>query len=168
MVRVKAFATRHTISALLLALTLIYASGISSIRSLFAEGFVSTQFLPQVLVAIALVAILAIAWRDERAAKQASEDDNPVSQSPGALGKPFLLFVAILGYIAVFRPLGFFFSTIALSLCCLWLFNYASEARTILHRIGRCLLIATFITGLAYMLFAVAFGARLPLFPGSG
>lgn len=156
---------QHATTILLLVLTLVYASEISSVRSLFDEGFVSTRFLPSLLVGVALVAIAVIALRDLRAASQV--DDAP-AQSLLQHVKPLGLFAVVLGYIALFRPLGFFATTFAFSLCCLWLFDYAAQQESLGRRLRANLVAAIAITGVAYLLFAVAFGARLPLLPELG
>ena len=165
MSRVRAILGRHAATIGLLTLVLIYASEISSVRSLFDEGFVSTRFLPKLLVGIALFALLAIAWRDEKAAKSAQK---PPPTRLLETARPLALFVMIVAYIAVFRPLGFFPATIALSLGCLWVFDFAVDQPNLGARLLRSGLAACVIAALAYFLFAVAFGARLPMLPDFG
>lgn len=165
MSRATAFIARHATTALLLALTLIYVSEISSIKSQFDEGFVSTRFLPRLLAGVALGAIAVIAWREERASRPDGDD---TADGFSLHAKPLGLFLGVLGYIALFQPLGFVLSTIALSLSTLWLFDFAAERSSLLVRILHNLLWAAVLTGLAYLLFSVAFGARLPLFPELG
>lgn len=142
----------------LLGLTLVYASGIFNIRSQFEEGFVSVTFLPKVLVVIALLAIGAIVNSEVRSARPQAKDTESTLLDRA---KPFLLFCAILGYIAAFRPIGFLISTTMLAYVCLWLFNYARG------QVWLRVLVSSAITTLAYLLFAVAFGTRLALFPGA-
>jgi len=164
MSRVRAVIGKHAATAFLLALVLIYASEISSIRSLFDEGFVSTRFLPKLLVGVALGAIIWIAVRDARS-EPANEAETDAAAPPGH-GKPILLFGVIIGYIALFQPIGFVLSTVALSICCLWMFDFGANRSTLLSRILLTVFAASVLTGLAYLLFSIAFGARLPLFPG--
>lgn len=151
----------------LLVLTLVYASGISSIKSLFDEGFVSTRFLPQSLVVIALCTLAVIAWRDLKSADVAEPDGDGSEDTLSNHVKPYVLLVAILIYIAAFKPVGFIMSTTALSYCCLWMFDYAVEKADRFYRFGLRMFVSLVVTGLAYLLFAVAFGTRLPLLPGT-
>lgn len=149
----------------LLALVLIYAAGISDVRSQLDEGFVGTRFLPKGLVMVALACLAAILLREWRGTStpHAADDigDHDTAEEPQALAyKPYALFVAILAYVGLFKPMGFVLTTAALCLAIMWLFDYENG------RPLRRLLGTVVITGLAYLLFAVAFGTRLDLWPG--
>lgn len=162
MPRANSIARKHAVTIVLLVLTLIYASEISSIRSLFDEGFVSTRFLPKLLVWIAIGALTVIALRDARASSGEKDD---LDSSWTSHVKPLVLLGVVFCYIALFRPAGFILTTIALAMSCLWLFDFASSEQRKSARIAKNLIAALIITALAYLLFAVAFGTRLPLLP---
>lgn len=153
----------HGLSLGLITLTTIYAFGIPSIRSLFDEGLVGTQFLPQLLVLITLVSLAFVVLRDYKTAHKLDQgDDGAANASQFSLKqaiKPIALFVSTLAYIALFKPTGFVIATFAYSFCVLSLFSHASNQ---LHLRA---LIAAAITGLAYLLFAVAFGTHLNIYP---
>lgn len=140
----------------LLALVLIYAAGIPDVRSQFDEGLIGTRSLPKGLVVLALACLGVILLREARAPAPETPEDQT-----GAW-KPYGLFAAILAYVALFKPVGFVLTTAGLCLIIMWLFEY--ETGRPLRRI----LAAGVITGLAYLLFAVAFGTRLALWPGMG
>lgn len=152
---------RLALPAGLAAMTAVYAAEIPNVRSLFGEGFVDTRFLPKVLVIIAACALVAIVWREIRAGAAAAPDEAGAEDgSRFDAFKPFILFAALLAYIAAFRPLGFLACNIGLSVLILWLFGYGAGRPLV--RVAAAL----GITGAAYLLFAVAFGTRLPLLPG--
>lgn len=145
----------------LLALTGIYAFGIPGIKSQFDEGVVGPQFLPLLLVFCALLALMAIFYRSLSEIRQSGEgacQDEGVDRMSAL--RPFMVFLVILAYVAAFKPAGFVISTLGLAFGILWIFEYA--AQNIMLRLA----VSVLLTGLAYILFAVAFGTRLPLFPG--
>lgn len=155
------FARHHGLSAGLVILTILYAFGIPNIRSLFDEGLVGTQFLPQLLVVITLICLAVIVLRDMKTAEEKDEDGETTFGKEIIKDKlkPIALFVATLGYIALFKPAGFVIATFLYSNCILWLFSHANNQLLVRALIG-----AT-ITGLAYLLFAVAFGTHLNIYP---
>lgn len=154
--KVTNFARHHGLSLGLLILTAIYAFGIPQIRSLFDEGLVGTRFLPQLLVIITISCLVLIMLRDM---KKASISNEQISESARGNAKPIILFIATLVYIALFKSAGFLIATFLFSFSVLWLFSHASE-----KLLARALIAAS-ISGLAYLLFAVAFGTHLNIFP---
>lgn len=150
------FATQHSLTVGLAILTTLYAFGIPNIRSLFDEGLVGTQFLPQLLVVITLICLVIIAVRDIKT--NLTNDDEEEFSFKEKL-KPFALFLATLGYIALFKPTGFLIATFTYSFCILCLFSHANNQLFVRSFIAAC------ITALAYLLFAIAFGTHLNIYP---
>ncbi|UOM33512.1 tripartite tricarboxylate transporter TctB family protein [Acuticoccus sp. I52.16.1] len=155
--------SRLALPAALAVMAGVYAAGIPSVRTLFGKGFVDTRFLPKILVAIAAGALLAIIVREVRtwlAERAVPADDAPAEPGGFEAVKPFVLFAAILAYIAAFKPVGFLISNMALGLLILWLFEFGVGRPVV--RVAA----AAAVTAVAYLLFAVAFGTRLALLPG--
>lgn len=161
MSKITKFVRHHGLSVGLLILTILYALGIPNIRSLFDEGLIGTQFLPQLLVIITITCLAIIIFRDMKTAERSDEDGEDTLDKDNIKEKlkPIALFLATLGYIALFKPAGFVIATFLYSNCILWLFSHANNQFLVRALIG-----AT-ITGLAYLLFAVAFGTHLNIYP---
>lgn len=153
------FTRQHGLSLGLIVLTIIYASGIPSIKSLFDEGLVGTKFLPQLLVVITLFCLVIIMLRDIRTADKSIEASEETARKVEGSAKPLALFVATLAYIALFKAAGFLIATFLFATCVLCLFSHTNKS------LAARALIAAAITGLAYLLFAVAFGTHLNIYP---
>lgn len=156
MSKIKNLTRQHGLSLGLLVFTTIYASGIPRIRSLFDEGSVGTKFLPQLLVFITLSCLVIIILRDMKTADGAREEE---LQKAGSSAKPLVLFGATLAYIALFKSAGFLIATFLFSYSVLCLFSHSNKKLIVRASI------AAAITGLAYLLFAVAFGTHLNIYP---
>ncbi|SMX31088.1 tripartite tricarboxylate transporter TctB family protein [Actibacterium lipolyticum] len=141
-------------------LTVVYAFGVLNIRSQFDEGLVGPQFLPTVLVLLSLAMCAVIALRDIRKLDTSSEPAQQADADTRALQlRTAGLFVAIVAFIATFKPLGYAASTTAFSWVVLWLFSFG---------VGQPALraaVAVAVSAAGYALFALAFGAHIPLGP---
>ncbi|WP_353475595.1 tripartite tricarboxylate transporter TctB family protein (plasmid) [Salipiger sp. H15] len=132
-----------------LIVTTVYLAAAFNIHSQFAgDGEMSPRSVP-ILAAIVMYVALAVVFFNEFR--------KPTADGPaGEMLRPLLVIVATAGYIALFRPLGYWLSTLAFSSVLFAIFHYQIRKPHLfaLYAIG--------VTALFYGLFAGVFGVRLP------
>ncbi|MBU2960803.1 tripartite tricarboxylate transporter TctB family protein [Citreicella sp. C3M06] len=132
-----------------LIVTTVYLAAAFDIRSQFAgAGEMSPRSVPILMACLMYVALAAVFIAEFRSPTQ----DGPVRE----LLRPLLVIVATAGYIALFRPLGYWLATLVFTSALFAIFHF---------QLRRPLVFAFYaiaVTALFYGLFAGIFGVRLP------
>ncbi len=132
-----------------LIVTTVYLAAAFDIHSQFAgDGEMSPRSVP-ILTACLMYVALAVVFVGEF---RKPTPDGPRSE----LLRPLLVVAATAGYIAIFRPLGYWLATLLFSSALLAIFQYQIRKP---HLFALC---AIGVTALFYGLFAGVFGVRLP------
>lgn len=133
----------------LFIVTTIYLAASFDIRTQFTgDGEMSPRSMP-ILTALMMYAALAVVL--------VKELRQPTSDAPhGNLLRPALVIAATIGYIALFRPLGYVLATLAYSAALFVIFDYQTR-RPLMFALA-----AIGVTAVFYGLFAGIFGVRLP------
>lgn len=148
------FGGQVVLPAILVVVTVIYLiEGLRTMRP-FEEGTAGPSFFPIVIAVIMIVALASILWRDLRPAGQ-SEKTEPV-----ALAEPIKVVVLTIGYIALFKPVGYFISTAMYVLALLYVFRFKAKNPFV------TVLWAVLIAGACFVLFSEVFQIRLPKLGG--
>lgn len=133
----------------LLIVTTVYLAAAFDIHSQFAgSGEMSPRSVP-ILTAILMYVALAVVFVGEF--RKPTADGNPREMI-----RPLVVIVATAGYIALFRPLGYWLATLIFSSALFLIFRFE------LKRPHMFALYAVGVTALFYGLFAGIFGVRLP------
>ncbi|WP_174804474.1 tripartite tricarboxylate transporter TctB family protein [Martelella limonii] len=147
--RAPIFRTGVLLPLFLLVVTSVYLAAAFDIRSQFAgPGEMSPRSVPILLAClmyVALAVVFVIEFRKPTA-------DGPARE----LLRPMLVIVATAGYIALFRPLGYWPATLAFTCVLFAIFHFQIRKP---HIFAIC---AIGVTALFYGLFAGIFGVRLP------
>lgn len=133
----------------LLIITTVYLAAAFDIRSQFATpGEMSPRSVPILTAGLMYVALAAVLIGEFR--KPTPDGD------PGELLRPLLVLLATSGYIALFRPVGYWIATLAFTSALFLIFRFKTR---------NPLMFAIYAIGVAavfYGLFAGIFGVRLP------
>ena len=133
----------------LLIVTTVYLAASFNIHSQFAgDGEMSPRSVPilsAVLMYVALAAVFVGEFRKPTA-----------NGNPREMIRPLMVILATAGYIALFRPLGYWLATLAFCSALFLIFRFETRRPHLfaLYAIG--------VTVLFYGLFAGIFGVRLP------
>ena len=132
-----------------LIVTTVYIAAAFDIRSQFAgPGEMSPRSVPILMACLMYVALAAVFVGEFRKPTA----DGPVRE----LLRPLLVIIATTGYIALFRPLGYWLATLAFTCVLFGIFHFQIRRP---HIFAIC---ALGVTALFYGLFAGIFGVRLP------
>ncbi|GGG72296.1 hypothetical protein GCM10011415_20430 [Salipiger pallidus] len=134
-----------------LIVTTVYLAAAFDIRSQFAApGEMSPRSVP-ILMACLMYVALAVVFVGEFRKPTA---DGPTRE----MLRPALVIVATAGYIALFRPLGYWLATLLFTSALFGIFHFQLRKPLMfaIYAIG--------VTALFYGLFAGIFGVRLPTF----
>lgn len=136
-----------------LIVTTVYLAAAFDIHSQFAgDGEMSPRSVP-ILTALLMYAALAVVF--------VAEFRKPTADGPAReLLRPLLVIVATAGYIALFRPLGYWLATLAFTSALFAIFHFQ------LRKPHMFAIYAIGVTALFYGLFAGIFGVRLPTLTG--
>ncbi len=118
-------------------------------------------FMPTVLgVALIFLSLILIgkAWRE--GASVAS--DTQASLDAAVLKRPFLILVALAGYVLLFPYLGYVLTSIGLVGFLLWTFD-PSEPSSL--KLTRTLVVSTSVVILFYLIFGIALRVEIPPWP---
>ncbi len=138
--------------ATLILVTLIYLiEAIRNVRPL-EEGTAGPSFFPIVISVVMLAALLPLLWSGWRR----TDTSEAAESEPISFAAPVKVVILTAGYIALFKPIGYFISTALYVLALLYVFRFK----------GRSPLINVFwavvIAGLCFVLFSEIFQIRLP------
>ena len=123
------------------------------------EGTAGPSFFPIVIAVIMLVALVPVLVQGLRATKApAGGADAP--DTPASWREPVLVVLLTVGYIALFKPAGYFLSTAAYVLTLLHVFRF--KGRNMFVNLFWAVLIA----GACFLLFSEIFQIRLPKLGG--
>lgn len=140
--------------AALMVITVIYLiDALRKVRPL-EEGTAGPAFFPIVISIVMIVALLSLVWNGWRKIGSPEKEGNAVEAV--ALAEPIKVVFLTAGYIAVFKPAGYFLSTAAYVLALLLVFRF--KARNVFVNIFWAVIIA----GVCFVLFSQIFQIRLP------
>lgn len=137
----------------LMLLTTVYLAAASQIRVQFSEGLVGPKFLPFLAAGLTYLALLHILWREFRA----PAGEKTMGRS---LLRPAAVIVITVAYVGVFGAFGYAVSTFLFALALFRVFEFERGRPLVM------VLYAAAVTFVFFLLFAVAFGIRLPVLPG--
>lgn len=144
------FMNRHLLFLYVtLAVSVGYLISAISLGDPFANGGLTPSFFPILVGAAAIVFASTLILRKLREAP-----DAPGAKTPGSHTHLWVT-VAIFIYISVFRSAGYFISS--------WLFVFALILLfSAFDKLAQKAAIAAVVVGLAYLMFQLLFGVRLP------
>ena len=135
-------------------ITVIYLiEALRNVRPL-EEGTAGPSFFPIVISIVMLFALLQLLWSGWR--KIGLSEEKGDNTEPVKFAEPIKVVLLTAGYIALFKPAGYFLSTLVYVLALLFVFRF--KARNVFVNIFWAIIIA----GIGFVLFAEIFQIRLP------
>ncbi len=149
--------------AVALPLILIIITGIylaEALRSMrpFEEGTAGPSFFPIVVSIVMIAALAPLLWKALRGNESDKQDEK--STAVVAIAEPVKVVLLTIGYIAAFKPAGYFISTAVYVLALLYVFKF--KGRKPFVNVFWAVLIA----GVCFLLFSEIFQIRLPKLGG--